>query len=237
MDLHLSWAWGANSSAVSITDNVSLHHAIGLQVLAGLLRSSHFIVVATVEVSANTALSSTVSGAQSDGCVVSGVTDENAQGLREDEYVVLIVLVDLEDLGVTVWVDNLVSKINLLSVKGGVVHVVNFNLVFAHEDGDSNLVIGNFVSQNKVARVLGTVTTEECWALRHVSVVGKVVISLNGTRSNITVAVDSILHSGSVQWGESGEDWSLQWSGKEAKVDSVEVFIFPLRAVEVDISF
>jgi len=160
-DLHLSWAWGANSGAVSITDDESLHHTVGLQVLAGLFRSSHFIVWATVKVTADTALSSTVSGAQSDGGVVSGVTDENAQRLREDEYIVFIVLVHLEDLGVTVRVENLVSKGNRLSINGGGVQVVELNLVLTHVDGDSKFVVGNLVSQNKVAWLIGTVTTEE----------------------------------------------------------------------------
>lgn len=92
--MSLLWAGRSNSSTASITDDVSLHHAIGLQVLAALLGTSHLVVWASVKVTAHTTLGSTEPGAQGDSRVVSGVTDIDAQRLGEDENIVLIVLVD-----------------------------------------------------------------------------------------------------------------------------------------------
>jgi hypothetical protein len=109
--------------------------------------------------------------------------------------------------------------------------------VFTKVDGDSELVVGDLVSENKVSWGLGTVSRDEGWAFRHIGVVGEVVISLDSTRSNITVAVNSVLHGKSVEWRESGENWALQWSGEHAEINTVEVFIFSLGAVEVDIGF
>jgi hypothetical protein len=208
-----------------------------LEVLAGRLGTGHFIVVATVKVTTDTALSAAVPGAQGDGRVVSSVTDEHAQLLRQDENVVIIVLVDLEDLWICVRGVDLVGKSDSLSINGGGVQVVEVNLVFTKVDGDSELVVGDLVSKNNVSWGIGTVSRDESWALRHITVVGKIVISLDSVRSNITVAVDSVLHGKSVEWRESGEDWALEWSGEEGKVNIVEVFVFSLRAVEVDIGF
>lgn len=218
-------------------DNVCLHHILRLKVLAGLLGTSHFVVIATVKVAADTALGSAVPGSQSDGGVMFSVTDEQAQRLRQDKHVVLIVLVDLEDLWICVRGENLVGKSDSLSINDGVVQVIEFNLVFTKMDGDSELVVGDLVSKNKVSWGVGTVSRDESWTFRHISVVGEVVISLDSTRSNITVAVDSVLHGHSVEWRESGENWALEWSREEAKVNIVEMFIFSLRAVEVDIGF
>lgn len=50
------------------------------------------------------------------------------------------------------------------------------------------LIVGNLLSKNKVSWGSGTVTRDESLAFRHVSVVCKVVISLDSTRSDITVA-------------------------------------------------
>jgi len=147
----LSWAFGTDTSTVAIADNVSLHHALGRQVLARLLRASQFVVVASVKVSTDSTLSSTVSGSQSDSSVVLSVADVNAQGLGEDEDVVFIVLVDLEDLGVSFVVDDLVGKSNRLSINGDRAQVVDVNLVFTEVGGDSKLVVGSLVSENKVS--------------------------------------------------------------------------------------
>lgn len=168
---------------------------------------------------------------------MTSVTNEQAQRLRQDEDVVIIVLVDLEDLWIRIRSEDLVRKSDWLSVNSGGVQVVEFNLVFTKEDGDSELVVGDLLSKNKVSWGISTISRDESWALRHIGVVGEIVISLDSTRSNITVAVDSVLHGKSVEWRESGENWSLQWSGEETEVNSVEVFIFSLRAVEVDIGF
>lgn len=194
-------------------------------------------MVATVEISTETALGSAVPGAQGDSRVVSSVADEQAQRLGQDENVVLIVLVDLEDLGICVRGPDLVGKGDGMAINGGGVQVVEFNLVFTKMDGDSELVVGDLVSKNKVSWGVGTVSRDESWAFRHIGVVGEVVISLDSTRSNITIAVNSVLHGQSVEWRESGENWALEWSGEDAEVNTVEVFIFSLGAVEVDIGF
>jgi len=108
--------------------------------------------------------------------------------------------------------------------------------VFAHVNGDSKLVSGDLVSENKESWGIATVTRDESWALRQGTVVGVVIVGLDSTRSNVTITVKSVLHGRSVEWRESGENWALEGSWKEAKVNTVEVFVFSLRAVEVDIS-
>jgi len=113
------------------------------------------------------------------------------------------VLVDLENLGVAFWVDDLVRKSDRLVIDGDGVQVVEDNLVLTQVGGDSKLVVGNLVSENKVSWGSGTITRYESWALRHISEVGKVIISLNSSRSNITISVDSVLHSKSLEWRES----------------------------------
>lgn len=231
----VAWACGSNSGTVAVADDVCLHHVLGLQVLAGGFGTGEVIVWATVEVTADTALGSAVPGANSDSRVVSSVTDEHAQLLGQDEDVVLIVLVDLEDLGIFIRGEDLVAKSDFLSINGGVIHIVEVNLVLTKVDGDSELVVGDLVSKNKVSWGVGTVSRDEGWAFRHISVVGDIVISLDSTRSDITVAVDSVLHGKGVKWRESREDRALQWSWEHAEVNSVEVFIFSLGAVEVDI--
>jgi hypothetical protein len=92
---------------------------LGLQVLAGLFGTSHFVVVATVEVSTETALGSAVPGSKSDSRVVFSVTNEQAQRLGQDENVVIIVLEDLEDLGICVRAPDLVGKGDSMTINGG----------------------------------------------------------------------------------------------------------------------
>jgi hypothetical protein len=50
------------------------------------------------------------------------------------------------------------------------------------------------------------------------------------------LTVDSEIESSLLEWRESRGDWSPERSGQEAEVDLVEVFLFSLGAVEVDIS-
>jgi len=161
----MGWAWGSDASAVSVTDDVCLHHTVGVEVLAGLLGTGHFVVIAAIEVAADTALSPAVSGAEGDGRVVSGVADEQAELLGEDEHVVLIVLVDLEDLWICVGGEDLVGQGDILSIDGGGGHVIEVDLVLSEVDGDSELVVGDLVSQNEVSWGVGTVSRDEGGAL------------------------------------------------------------------------
>lgn len=45
------------------------------------------------------------------------------------------------------------------------------------------------------------------------------------------------MHGEGIEWGEARENWPLEWSWKDGKVNSVEMFVFSSGAMEVDISF
>jgi len=76
-------------------------------------------VWATVIVSTKTTLCASVTASNGDGRVVTSVSDVQTEWLRHDEYIVLIVLVDLEDLRICVWSPNLIGKSDIMSINVG----------------------------------------------------------------------------------------------------------------------
>jgi len=181
----------SNSGTVAVTNDVGLHHVIGTHSLAGSLGTNELVLWAAVEVSAETALGIAISGTDGDGGVVSGVTDEYAQRLRIDEDVVIVMLEDLEDLGVSFVAVDLLGQRNRLSVNDGGVDVMEFNLVFTHQDGNIELISGGLAAEDNISWLFGTISTDQSGALGHIGVVSEVVESLNCSRCNITIAVYS----------------------------------------------
>jgi len=92
---------------------------------------------------------------------------------------------------------------------------------------------GDLLTQDGISGFISTISTDQSWTFRHISVVCKVVESLNGTWGDITVAVDSQFHGSVHQWRESRENGFPHWH--EAEINSVEMFLFSLRAVEMNI--
>jgi len=168
---------------------------------------------------------------------VTGVPDGNAQGLGEEEDIVLIVLVDLEDLGIRFRSNNFFGKWDRFSIDDDIVHVVQLDLVFSHHDCDSELVVGDLLTQNDISWFLSTISSNEGWAFGQISEISPVVESLDGVRSDITISVDSEVESHILEFRESGVDRASHWSGNEGQIHIVEMFLFSLGRVEVDIGF
>lgn len=96
---------------------------------------------------------------------MSSVSDIDAEGLAENEDVVIVMLVDLEDLGVSLRGDDLVSQSNVLSVKGDLGQVVDFNRVLSHDNLNSEFVVGDLLSKNNVSWLVTAVSRDESGAL------------------------------------------------------------------------
>lgn len=226
----------SNSGAASFTDDVSLGHVNWSQVLAGGGRSSEVVLSATVKVSAKTALCGTESGSDGDGRVVAGISDEKTQRSGQKENVVLVVLVDLEDLGVSLWEDKFFREGLRFSIDDDVVHVIEFDLVFSSHDLKTKFVVGNFLSKNGEPWLLSAVSRDKSVTFGHISKVGSVVEGLDGMWGNITVSVNSQVESLVHQCRKSRVNWSFQGSWEHVKVNTVEMLLFPTRSVPVDIS-
>lgn len=168
---------------------------------------------------------------------MTSVSDEHTERLTEQEDVVLVVLVQFEDFGITLWGYDLVTQDNWLSINFDVVQVIEFDGVLSHNYLNSEFVVADLLSKYNKPWLVAAVSRDESFAFRKVSEISSVVVGLDGMRSNITISIDSEGHGCVLELRESREDWSLKWSWQEVQVDTVEVFLFSLRAVEVDISF
>lgn len=96
---------------------------------------------------------------------MSSVSDKDAKGLTEDEDVVFVMLVDLEDLGVSLRGDDLFSQSDVLSVEGDSGQVVDFNRVLSHDNLNSEFVVGDLLSKNNVSWFVSAVSRDEGGAL------------------------------------------------------------------------
>jgi len=166
---------------------------------------------------------------------MTSVSDGKTERTTEDEDIVLVVLVDLEQFGVSVGEEEFLRKRMRFSVNENVVHVIELNLVFSGQDLDSKLVVGDLLTQNDVPWLVGTVSGKEGVAFRDIGVVGVVVVGLDGVRGHVTVSIDSKIEGGVHKARESGVDLPLEWSRQEGQVDSVEVFLLSLRSVPVNV--
>jgi len=166
---------------------------------------------------------------------VASVSDRKTKRTTENEDIVFVVLVNLEQFGVSLGEEELLRKWMRFSVNDNVVHVIKFNFVFSSQDLDSKLVIGDLLTQNDVPWLVSTVSGKEGVALRDVSVVGVVVVGLDGVRGDVTVGIDSEIEGGVHEARESGVNLPLEWSWQEGQVDSVEVFLLSLRSMPVDV--
>lgn len=108
--------------------------------------------------------------------------------------------------------------------------------MLSHDNLNSEFVVRDLLSKNNVSWLLATVSRDEGGAFGEVSEVSGVVEGLDGVRSDVTISPNSQIESSLLKRRESRVDWASQRSGQEAKVDFVEVFLFSLRAVEVDVS-
>jgi len=167
---------------------------------------------------------------------MASVSDGKTERTTDNEDVVFVVLVNLEQFGVSFGEEEFLRKSLRFSVNDHVVQVIEFDLVFSGQDLDSKLVIADLLTQNDVPWLLSAVSGKEGVAFRDVSVVSVVVVGLDGVRGDVTVGIDSKIEGGVHEARESGVDLPLEWSWQEGQVDSVEVFLLSLRSVPVDVS-
>jgi len=208
-DACLVRACRSDTSTSSFPDNVSLGHVSGVEVLASGVWSGEFVFTASIEVTAKTTGSSTEPTSNADGGVVTSVSDHQAERFADEEDVLVVVLVDLENLGVTIGNDDLLGQSMRFSIDDNIVHVVELNLVFSSKNLETKLVIGNLLSEDGEPWLLRAVSRDEGVALREVSEVGGIIVGLDSMRSNITVSVNSQLVGLVHEFRDTRVEWTL----------------------------
>jgi len=161
------------------------------------------VTLDVVKVSTDSAVDTSKPGAKGDCGVVTSVSDVNSQSLGPEEHIVVVELEELEDLLLVGRVES-VSDWDVLSVNDSLVQVLQLNLVSSKLDSDSELITGDLASIYGIPGCGTTVSRDEGWALREVSVVGQVVVGLDGMTGHITISVKSELEGGHLEWLEPG---------------------------------